>query len=141
VPCRTIDRTGVRLIFRKTMIVLATTAVLSGGLTANAVALGPKLPCFPVEFVLRVRWTSLSQPTFDGALDAIPLATFQDDLLPIAKERILTPWLGVLGELQSKMQRFESRRPSRRVRSLRVNKASSRWSPRTARSMSAYAAR
>jgi hypothetical protein len=54
--------------FRKTMIVLATTAVLSGGLTANAVALGPKLPCFPVEFVLRVRWTSLSQPTFDGAL-------------------------------------------------------------------------
>ena len=26
--------------FRKTMIVLATTAVLSGGLTANAVALG-----------------------------------------------------------------------------------------------------
>ena len=46
---------------------------------------GPKLPCFPVELVLRVRWTSPSQPTFDGALDAIPLAMFQDDLLPIAK--------------------------------------------------------
>jgi len=46
---------------------------------------GPKLPCFPVEFVLRIRWTSLSQPTFNGALDAIPLATFQNDPLPIAK--------------------------------------------------------
>ena len=40
---------------------------------------------------------------------------FQD-----AKVRILVLWLGVSGELQSKMQRFESRRPSQPVRLQRV---------------------
>jgi len=33
-----------------------------------------------------------------------------------AKVQILTPWLGSLGELQSKMQRFEARRPNRPAR-------------------------